>query len=238
MGIPILTPPLESPEMAAAPGAPPAGTRLLYPKADGWFERDSTGVERRLGPGLDGYQHRRAAGAIYQLPTYPNANAVVATSHVLNQERAIPLVVRRVGGLPVSAVSVTVQTAVVNAAVRLGLRATDPVTGMPGDLLTEFTAAGALAAATVGTKSQAVAGGVFVIPEGLTWLIVKSDTAAATLGTIVANHPAIGRFAFDPTVQSAGVYTAPAGAAGALGAAAPAWSAAIAGTPVTGLTLA
>lgn len=35
-------------ERASDPGAPPAGIRALYPKADGWYEKDSAGIVRNL----------------------------------------------------------------------------------------------------------------------------------------------------------------------------------------------
>lgn len=33
-------------ELGSAPATPSAGDRILYPKATGWFEKDSAGVER------------------------------------------------------------------------------------------------------------------------------------------------------------------------------------------------
>jgi hypothetical protein len=38
----------EMTELGADPTAPPAGKRALYPKADGWYERDSAGVVTKL----------------------------------------------------------------------------------------------------------------------------------------------------------------------------------------------
>lgn len=38
-------------ERAATPAAPAAGKRLLYPKADGWYELTSAGVETKLAAG-------------------------------------------------------------------------------------------------------------------------------------------------------------------------------------------
>lgn len=35
-------------EQASAPSTPGSGERILYPKASGWFEKDSAGVERLL----------------------------------------------------------------------------------------------------------------------------------------------------------------------------------------------
>lgn len=42
--------PLRSPELATTPATPAAGKRLLYPKADGWYEKNSNGVETKIGP--------------------------------------------------------------------------------------------------------------------------------------------------------------------------------------------
>lgn len=36
-------------QQAGALATPAAGTRLLYPKSDGWYEKDSAGVEAKLG---------------------------------------------------------------------------------------------------------------------------------------------------------------------------------------------
>lgn len=36
---------------SVAPSAPPANTRTLYPKADGWYDQGSTGRELKVGPG-------------------------------------------------------------------------------------------------------------------------------------------------------------------------------------------
>lgn len=40
---------LRSLELASGPTTPGAGTRLLYPKSDGWYMKDSGGVEAKLG---------------------------------------------------------------------------------------------------------------------------------------------------------------------------------------------
>jgi hypothetical protein len=37
-------------ELGAAPSTPAAGARLIYPKSDGWYEKDSAGVERKVSP--------------------------------------------------------------------------------------------------------------------------------------------------------------------------------------------
>lgn len=36
-------------ENASTPDIPSLGKRLIYPKADGWYERDSSGVESKIG---------------------------------------------------------------------------------------------------------------------------------------------------------------------------------------------
>lgn len=41
-------------EHSAAPANPAAGRRLLYPKADGFYERTSAGVETKVGPTAGG----------------------------------------------------------------------------------------------------------------------------------------------------------------------------------------
>lgn len=40
-------------ELGSAPASPAAGQRLLYPKSDGWYQKDSAGVETKL-TGLTG----------------------------------------------------------------------------------------------------------------------------------------------------------------------------------------
>lgn len=40
---------LRSLEQASGPASPAAGQRLLYPKSDGWYQKDSAGVETKLG---------------------------------------------------------------------------------------------------------------------------------------------------------------------------------------------
>lgn len=183
-----------------------------------------------------GYRYRRAAGAVYQMPVLPASSTVAATTLTLNVERAQPFVVSKPGGLLISSVLFHVQTAVTSAVLRMGLRATDPTTGMPGNLLTEFTSAGAVAAATVGAKTVTPPAN-YTIPEGLVWLTIVGQTAAPALAAVTAQHPAISRFAFDGASTAAGAYTSGATVTGALPSAAPAWSA-VAPSPLVGLTLA
>jgi hypothetical protein len=40
-----------SKELASAPATPSSGVRLLYPKSDGWYEKNSAGTETKVGPG-------------------------------------------------------------------------------------------------------------------------------------------------------------------------------------------
>lgn len=40
---------LRAVELAAGPASPAAASRLLYPKSDGWYQKDSAGVESKLG---------------------------------------------------------------------------------------------------------------------------------------------------------------------------------------------
>lgn len=203
---------------------------------DAGTSRKATASQIRDFVGYDGFAYRRAVGSFWMLPMYPAAASAVGAALTLNAEYAQPIVVTRSGGQSITAVSINVNTAITSAAVRIGLRTTDPLTGLPGTLLTEFTSAGALAAATTGTKTVTMAA-AYTLPEGLSWLTIKSDTAAANLSYVQASHPAVQKFNNTATGPT-GAYTAAAGSAGALPSAAPAWNASTNINPHVWLTLA
>lgn len=45
---------LRAPEVTTQTATPGAGKRLLYPKSDGWYEKNSAGVETKVGPSAGG----------------------------------------------------------------------------------------------------------------------------------------------------------------------------------------
>ena len=57
-------------EQAAPTGSPAAGRRWLYAKADGWYERDSAGTERKVGPSAGQLTSRLTAAASSSVTGY------------------------------------------------------------------------------------------------------------------------------------------------------------------------
>lgn len=46
-----------TPEQSSTPSTPASGFRLLYPKSTGWYELDSSGVERLLTHAIEAYPY-------------------------------------------------------------------------------------------------------------------------------------------------------------------------------------
>lgn len=71
----------------ATPATPSAGQRLLYPKTDGWYEKDSAGVESKVGPGigLTDVTSLPAATSLADTDTLLGANGGALKEFDLNQ---------------------------------------------------------------------------------------------------------------------------------------------------------
>lgn len=84
---------------------------------------------------------------------------------------------------PITQVAVDVTVAQASSAVRMGLYDTDPSTGGPLNLLTEFTSAAQIATTSTGFKSVTM-GAPFWAPPGFYWLCLQGNNSSVTLNRL------------------------------------------------------
>jgi hypothetical protein len=169
---------------ALSPATPVAGRRLLYPKSDGWYEKNSAGVETKVGPS------KAIAGVL--------TNNNVATTETVVAAFSIPANYMKAGdALNIEYRGQVSSTATLTYRVRIG------TTGTTADALAanfNVTAAAAanahtrlnaiLHCLTAGAAGTASAYGQTQLASGATGL-ANAAFAAASVNTTVPNIVAV-----------------------------------------------
>lgn len=158
----------------STPGNPDSGSRLLYPKSDGWYDQDSSGNVAKIGP--------LGEGAI--MPLVGNylcssiATAAAAGTTPRNTTTYLPVTVTVARSF--DRIGVSVQTAAVagtTPALRLGIYKDDGTFSGPGALVVDC---GTVTITATGTQFSTTNLPVTLQP-GLYWLAAQyTDGGAPT----------------------------------------------------------
>lgn len=152
---------------------PPAGSRSLFPKSDGWYDRTSDGAESRLTEG----HMIRTGGPLWIAGRYYTPNLLSTTSSAtlsISRLYLAPMYFPRTRS--VDRIGINVATAGgAGSVARLGLYNADPDTNLPTTVLLD---ASTVTIASTGAKEATINQSL----SGFVWLAVTGSAAAVLSG--------------------------------------------------------